>query len=184
MKGHISLIHLYFSDEHFISHGDTCACMLITVLAQYMLIRFHYMLIRVHYMLILVHYMLTLFHYILTLFHYMLIHVLVKCWYLFIIWCIWVYADTFSLYVDTCSLYIKYMVSRSTYLNICPEVTGKPWKVMSPDTEDRGRHSTSGLSSHLRANIQVLLSEKNIPIYVINITFLNKSKRLQTYLFH
>ena len=37
-------------------------------------------------------------------------------------------------------LYIYHMASRVTYQNISPEVTRKPWRVMSPDAEGRGCH--------------------------------------------
>ena len=30
------------------------------------------------------------------------------------------------------------MASRATYQNICPEVTGKPWSIMSPNAESPG----------------------------------------------
>jgi hypothetical protein len=36
------------------------------------------------------------------------------------------------------TLYIHYMTWRAIYQNIFPEVTGKPWRVMSPDAEGRG----------------------------------------------
>ena len=35
-------------------------------------------------------------------------------------------------------LHIYHMASRVTYQNIIPEVTQKPWHVMSPDAEGRG----------------------------------------------
>ena len=34
-------------------------------------------------------------------------------------------------------LYIYHMASRVTYRNVSPEVTRKPWRVMSPDAEVR-----------------------------------------------
>lgn len=34
------------------------------------------------------------------------------------------------------------MASGATYQYICPEVTVKPWSVMSPDVEGRGRHDS------------------------------------------
>lgn len=36
------------------------------------------------------------------------------------------------------------MTSRATYQNIWPEETGKPWSVMLPDAEGRGRHNLPG----------------------------------------
>ena len=35
-------------------------------------------------------------------------------------------------------LYKYHMASRETYQNISPEMTRKPWLVMSPDAEGRG----------------------------------------------
>ena len=55
------------------------------------------------------------------------------------------------------TLYIYHMASRVTYQNISPEVTRKPWRVMSPDAdaEGRGWHNAPGLSCHRGADILV-----------------------------
>ena len=43
-----------------------------------------------------------------------------------------------QLFTDLTSLYMNHLASRVTYQNISPEVTRKPWRVMSPDSEGRG----------------------------------------------
>jgi hypothetical protein len=42
------------------------------------------------------------------------------------------------------TIYIYYMTSRVIYQNIFPQVTGKPWSVMSPDAEGRGDITLQG----------------------------------------
>ena len=52
-------------------------------------------------------------------------------------------------------LYIYHMASRVTYQNISPEVTRKPWHVMSPNTKGKGWHYAPGLLCHHEANILI-----------------------------
>lgn len=68
-----------------------------------------------------------------------------------------------------------FMASNATYQQICPELTRKPWSVLSPDDEGRGPHTcnTSGISFHRATNILVLSSEKTCIICYI--TFFKKN---------
>lgn len=60
--------------------------------------------------------------------------------------------------------YIYYMALRYTYKNICPDVTGNPWRSMSSDTDDIRRHNNfwAFLSPKKRINILVFSSRKHV----------------------
>lgn len=58
------------------------------------------------------------------------------------------------------------MVSRATCLNISPEVR-KPWRVMSPGAESRGRLNIQRLLCHRVSNILQLSPEKTSNICYI-----------------
>ena len=72
------------------------------------------------------------------------------------------------------TLYIYHMASRVTYQNISPEVTRKPWRVMSPSAFGIGWHNAPGLSCPRGANILVKSPEKTCDICYV--TFLNKNE--------
>lgn len=77
------------------------------------------------------------------------------------------------------TLYIYITASRGTYQDICPEMTGRLWCVMTFNAEGRERHNSPVISCYRGINILVMSPEETCNICKITLKKIKIS--FQTY---